>query len=168
MNSLVFNFLAFAPLAGGLAEHWDSPGLLLGKIAAIAALVALNGFFVAAEYSIIKVRSSQLEALIDEGEQRAVFARHVRAHLDSYLSATQLGVTLASLGLGWAGEQFLASILQPFFGLIHIHSQGIVATVSVVLAFLGITFLHIVFGELAPKYVAITNPLPRFPENECE
>src|SRR5450432_2747504 len=156
----IFHFFAFAVVAEGVATQWDSPAVLLGKLATVAALVALNGFFVAAEYSIIKVRSSQLEALIDEGERRAVFARHVRAHLDSYLSATQLGVTLASLGLGWAGEQFLASILQPFFGLIHIHSQGIVTTVSVVLAFLGITFLHIVFGELAPKYVAITNPLP--------
>ncbi len=147
-------------VAHGVSTQWDSPAALLGKLATIAALVALNGFFVAAEYSIIKVRSSQLDALIDEGERRAIFARHVRAHLDSYLSATQLGVTLASLGLGWAGEQFLASILQPFFGLIHVHSPAIVTTISVVLAFLGITFLHIVFGELAPKYVAITNPLP--------
>src|SRR5450432_2657017 len=160
MNSLVFNFLAFAPLAGGLAEHWDSPALLLGKLAVIAALVALNGFFVAAEYSIIKVRSSQLEALVDEGRSRAVFVRHVRSHLDSYLSATQLGVTLASLGLGWAGEQFLASMLQPVFSLLGIHSFAVATTISVVLAFLGITFLHIVFGELAPKYLAITNPLP--------
>ncbi|MGH8092871.1 MAG: hemolysin family protein [Chthoniobacterales bacterium] len=158
--NLSLPFLAFATVAEGVIEHWDSPLLLLGKLATIAALVALNGFFVAAEYSIIKVRISQLDALIDEGERRASFARHVRSHLDSYLSATQLGVTLASLGLGWAGEQFLASILQPFFGLIHVHSAAFVTTVSVVLAFLGITFLHIVFGELAPKYVAIANPLP--------
>ena len=154
------SILAFATVAEGVLEHWDSPAVLLGKLATIAGLVALNGFFVAAEYSIIKVRISQLDTLIDEGERRAGFARHVRGHLDSYLSATQLGVTLASLGLGWAGEQFLASILQPLFGLIHIPSPAIVTTVSVVLAFLGITFLHIVFGELAPKYVAITNPLP--------
>ncbi|HXA09871.1 MAG TPA: hemolysin family protein [Chthoniobacterales bacterium] len=156
----IFHFFAFALVAHGVSTQWDSPAILLGKLATIAALVALNGFFVAAEYSIIKVRSSQLDTLIDEGERRAIFARHVRAHLDSYLSATQLGVTLASLGLGWAGEQFLASILQPFFGLIHVDSLAIVTTISVVLAFLGITFLHIVFGELAPKYVAITNPLP--------
>ncbi len=154
--SLYFHFIAFAE---GVAEHWDSPGLLFGKLLTIAALVALNGFFVAAEYAIIKVRSSQLQALIDEGNARAVFARHVRSHLDSYLSATQLGVTLASLGLGWAGEQFLASILQPLFALVHIDSVAVVTTVSVVLAFIGITFLHIVFGELAPKYLAITNPL---------
>ena len=160
MNFFVFNFLAFAPLAEGVAEHWDSPGLVFGKLSAIAALVALNGFFVAAEYAIIKVRSSQLDALVDEGHAGAAFLRHVRAHLDSYLSATQLGVTLASLGLGWAGEQFLAGMLQPFFVLAGVHSAAVVTTVAVVLAFIGITFLHIVFGELAPKYVAITSPLP--------
>ncbi|HEY1770278.1 MAG TPA: hemolysin family protein [Chthoniobacterales bacterium] len=158
--NLFFHFAAFASLAEGVATHWDSPEILLGKLLAIAALVALNGFFVAAEYSIIKVRSSQLETLIDEGNTRAALARHVRTHLDSYLSATQLGVTLASLGLGWAGEQFLATIFQPLFALANVHSVAVVTTVSVVIAFLGITFLHIVFGELAPKYFAISNPLP--------
>ena len=160
MNFFLFNSLAFAPLAEGIAEHWDSPELLLVKLAVIAALVALNGFFVACEFAIVKVRSSQLDALVDEGDARAVFTRHVRAHLDAYLSATQLGVTLASLGLGWAGEQFLAGMLQPLFALMNIHSAAVVTSISVTLAFIGITFLHIVFGELAPKYIAITNPLP--------
>lgn len=158
--SLFLHSFASVALAESVADHWDSPGILFGKIAAIFALVALNGFFVAVEYSIIKVRSSQLVALVDEGDARAVFAQHVRAHLDSYLSATQLGVTLASLGLGWVGEQFLASMLQPLFALAHIQSLTIVTTVSIALAFIGITFMHIVFGELAPKYVAISNPLP--------
>lgn len=153
-------FLAFATLAEGVAEHWDSPSVLLAKVLAIVALVALNGFFVACEYAVIKVRSSQLETLIEEGNARAIATRHVRSHLDSYLSATQLGVTLASLGLGWAGEQFLASMLEPVFALFNLHSFALVTTISVVLAFIGITFLHIVFGELAPKYLAITNPLP--------
>jgi len=89
-----------------------------------------------------------------------VFAKHVRAHLDAYLSATQLGVTLASLALGWIGEQFLAGMLQPAFALAHIHSHALVSSISITLAFFGITFLHIVFGELAPKYIAIGNPLP--------
>ncbi|HEY1583456.1 MAG TPA: hemolysin family protein [Chthoniobacterales bacterium] len=159
MNSF-FSFLALTTLAEGLSEHWDSPSILLGKCLAIAGLVGLNGFFVACEYAVIKVRSSQLETLIEEGNVRAIATRHVRTHLDSYLSATQLGVTLASLGLGWAGEQFLASMLEPFFGLFHLHSVALVTTISVVLAFIGITFLHIVFGELAPKYFAITDPLP--------
>ncbi len=159
MSPFLHSF-ALAILAEGFAEHWDTPGVLFGKIAAIAALVGLNGFFVAAEYSIIKVRSSQLVTLVEEGNARAAFAQDVRGRLDSYLSATQLGVTLASLGLGWVGEQFLASLLQPAFALFGLHSIAVVTTISIVLAFLGITFLHIVFGELAPKYVAITSPLP--------
>lgn len=153
-------FLALATLAEGGSPHWDSLSVLFGKIFTIAALVVLNGFFVACEYAVIKVRSSQLEPLIEEGNTRAIATKHVRSHLDSYLSATQLGVTLASLGLGWAGEQFLASMLEPFIGLFGLHSLAVVTTISVVLAFIGITFLHIVFGELAPKYFAITDPLP--------
>jgi CBS domain containing-hemolysin-like protein len=105
MNSL---FLAAAPLAEAVADHWDSPGVLFAKLAIIFGLVVLNGFFVAAEFGLVKVRSSQLDALAEDGNIRAAFARHVRNHLDAYLSATQLGVTLASLGLGWLGEQFLA------------------------------------------------------------
>ena len=160
MSFLFFAFLAFVPLAEGIAEHWDSPELLLTKIAAILALVALNGFFVACEFAIVKVRSSQLDALIEEGNPRASFAKHVRAHLDAYLSATQLGVTLASLALGWIGEQFLAAMLQPAFASVGIHSHAVVSSISITLAFIGITFLHIIFGELAPKYIAIGNPLP--------
>ncbi len=158
--SLFFSSFAFAMLAEGVVQHWDSGGVIFAKLASIAALVGLNGFFVAAEYSIIKVRSSQLVALADEGNARALFTQQVRARLDSYLSATQLGVTLASLGLGWLGEQFLATMLQPAFALVHIQSETVVTTVSIVLAFIGITFMHIVFGELAPKYLAISNPLP--------
>ncbi len=158
--SLFLHFFAFATGAEAIAEQWDSPVVLFGKLATIAALVVLNGFFVAAEFALVKVRSSQLDSLADEGDTRAIATKHVRAHLDAYLSATQLGVTLASLGLGWAGEQFLASMLQPFFTLVNVHSPVLVTTVSVTLAFFGITFLHIVFGELAPKYLAISSPLP--------
>lgn len=153
-------FLAAAPLAEAIAQHWDSAGILLGKLAAIAALVLLNGFFVACEFAIVKVRASQLDALVEEGDLRANLVKHVRGHLDAYLSATQLGITLASLALGWIGEQFLVEILQPAFALVNIHSHAFVTSVSVALAFAGITFLHIVFGELGPKYTAIANPLP--------
>src|SRR6266540_911878 len=151
--------LALAPIAEAIAQHWDPPGLLLGKLTIIAALVGLNGFFVACEFAIVKVRMSQLDALADEGNLRAQFARHVRSHLDAYLSATQLGITLASLALGWLGEQFLAQMLSPFFAVLHIYSHAFVTSVSITLAFVGITFLHIVFGELGPKYTAIANPL---------
>src|SRR4051812_18454228 len=147
------------PLADAMVTHWDTPAIIVGKLAIIAALVGLNGFFVACEFSIIKVRASQLDTLVEEGDPRARLAKHVRAHLDAYLSATQLGITLASLALGWLGEEFLAHLIEPFFALANIHSHAIVTSISVTLAFIGITFMHIVFGELAPKYTAIANPL---------
>ena len=159
MNSLLFLFLATGPLAEAISEHWDAPAVLLGKLAVIVALVVLNAFFVASEFAIVKVRSSQLDELVELGNLRAVFAKHVRAHLDAYLSATQLGITLASLALGWIGEQFLVGMLQPAFGLVNVHSHAVVSAISISVAFIGITFLHIVFGELAPKYMAISNPL---------
>jgi CBS domain containing-hemolysin-like protein len=159
MNSLLLPFLALAPLAEAVSESWDSPIIILGKLAVILGLVALNAFFVASEFAIVKVRNSQLDALEDEGNVKAVFAKHVRGHLDAYLSATQLGITLASLALGWIGEQFLAHMLEPAFLLANVHSHALVSTISITLAFIGITFLHIVFGELAPKYLAIGNPI---------
>jgi CBS domain containing-hemolysin-like protein len=141
------------------AVDWGATPSLLLKLLAIAAIVALNGFFVACEFAIVKVRGSQLDALAEEGNARATFAKHVRAHLDAYLSATQLGVTLASLALGYIGEKFLAEMLEAPFASLGIHSHALVHSVAIGLAFLGITFLHIIFGELAPKYVAIGNPL---------
>src|ERR1700682_2530806 len=159
MNSLLLPFLAVVPLAEAISEQWDSPAIIVGKLAVIFALVVLNAFFVASEFAIVKVRASQLDELAEEGNLRAVFAKHVRAHLDAYLSATQLGITLASLALGWIGEQFLARMLQPAFALVDVHSHAVVSAISIALAFIGITFLHIVFGELAPKYMAISNPL---------
>lgn len=147
------------PLADALVTQWDPPWIIVGKLAVILALVGLNGFFVACEFSIIKVRASQLDELVHEGNPRARFAKYIRAHLDAYLSATQLGITLASLALGWLGEEFLAHLLEPFFALANIQSHVFVTSVSVALAFIGITFMHIVFGELAPKYTAIANPL---------
>ena len=160
MNFSLFAFLAAAPIAEVVADHWDSPGVLLAKLAAIGALVALNGFFVACEFAVVKVRNSQLDTLVEEGNLRASFVKHVRGRLDAYLSATQLGITLASLALGWIGEQYLVQMLQPIFALVNVHSHALVTSVSVAVAFVGITFLHIVFGELAPKYTAIANPLP--------
>jgi len=153
------NSLLMLPLADVPVTQWGPPGIIIFKLAVIAALVGLNGFFVACEFAIIKVRASQLDELAEEGNPRARFAKYIRAHLDAYLSATQLGVTVASLALGWLGEEFLAHLLEPFFALANIHSHVFVTSVSVALAFIGITFMHIVFGELAPKYTAIANPL---------
>lgn len=153
------NLLLTLPLADVPVTQWDAPWIIIGKLAVIVALVGLNGFFVACEFAIIKVRASQLDTLAEEGNPRARFAKYVRSHLDAYLSATQLGVTLASLALGWLGEEFLAHLIEPFFALANVQSHVLVISISVALAFIGITFMHIVFGELAPKYTAIANPL---------
>lgn len=145
----------FIAASEALAVDWDSGGAIFLQLAVIMFLVLLNGFFVASEFAIVKVRGSQLEAIEAEGETRAPFARHVTAHLDAYLSATQLGITLASLALGWVGEPFLAKMLQPFFFLAGLTSEGLIRTSTFILAFSLITFLHIVLGELAPKSLAI-------------
>ncbi len=142
-------------LLGQAATEWDPPFLILLKICVVLFLVALNGFFVAAEFAIVKVRDSQLEALERRGDKRVGLARHVAAHLDAYLSATQLGITLASLALGWLGEPFVAELMEPLFALAGITSPALIEGVSFALAFLTITFLHIVLGELAPKTLAI-------------
>ena len=163
IHAMSISFSSFGlwlALITAVTDDWDSAISVFLKLLVIAVLVALNGFFVACEFAIVKVRSSQLDALAEEGNVRASFAKHIRAHLDAYLSATQLGVTLASLALGYLGEQYLAEMLQPLFGLAGIHSEAVVRSISIALAFVGITFLHIVFGELAPKYIAIGNPLP--------
>ncbi|PYJ11307.1 MAG: hypothetical protein DMF06_03060 [Verrucomicrobia bacterium] len=159
MNLSLFLFLAFGPMAEAISEHWDPFGLILLKLGAIAALVVANGFFVAAEFALVKVRGSQLDALETEGNRRAGVARQVISNLDAYLSACQLGITLASLGLGWVGEPFLARMLQPFFKLASIESPAVIQATSFVLAFFTITFLHIVLGEQAPKILAIRKAL---------
>src|SRR2546430_386302 len=156
MNSLLMLSLADVPVT-----QWDSAAVIIGKLAVIAALVGLNGFFVACEFAIIKVRASQLDELAEEGNPRARFAKYIRAHLDAYLSATQLGVTVASLALGWLGEEFLAHLIEPFFALANIHSHAVVTGISVTLAFIGTTFMHIVFGELAPKYTSISRTISK-------
>ena len=143
MNFL-FLFLTTAPIAETISENWDSPGILFAKVAAIAALVGLNGFFVAAEFALVKVRRSQLDTLTAEGNRRAVAGRHVIENLTAYLSACQLGITLASLGLGWLGEPFLARILQPLFFRLGVESAAVITSISFALAFSIITALHIV------------------------
>jgi CBS domain containing-hemolysin-like protein len=147
--------LLAAATSGEIATTWDPPSVIAIKLLAILVLVLLNGFFVASEFALVKVRASQLEALVDQGARGARTARHAAQHLDAYLSATQLGITLASLGLGWLGEPFLAAMLEPFFVKIGITSVTVIHTISFAIAFTIITILHIVFGELAPKSLAI-------------
>jgi CBS domain containing-hemolysin-like protein len=128
---------------------------ILAKILVVLGLVFLNGFFVAAEFAIVKVRSTQIEPLVRSGSRRARVAQNVITHLDAYLSATQLGITLTSLGLGWMGEPFVAHLLEPALFAIGIVEPAVVTTIAFAVGFSIITFLHIVFGELAPKSLAI-------------
>src|SRR4029077_20298256 len=145
---------------GSATVVWDVPGVIFLKLLAIAFLVALNGFFVASEFAIVKVRASQLDALAAQGHRRARQARQVVAHLDAYLSATQLGITLASLGLGWLGEPFLAQMIEPFFALANITSPVLIETVASSGPFATSTILHMVLAELAPKSIAIRRAVP--------
>ena len=122
-------------------------------------LVSLNGFFVAAEFAIVKVRASQLEMKAQSGSQIAIIAKNIVAKLDRYLAATQLGVTLASLGLGWIGEPVVSKIIITLMTLVGIEiAPELAHQIALPTAFLIITILHIVFGELAPKSIAIQRP----------
>lgn len=123
-------------------------------------LVFLNGFFVAAEFAIVKVRASQIEIQAKTGSSVAKMAKHITTHLDGYLAATQLGITLASLGLGWVGEAVMTQVVVDFLGLFNVELTSAFATnMGRVCAFAIITVLHIVFGELAPKSIAIQQPV---------
>lgn len=122
-------------------------------------LVSFNGFFVAAEFAIVKVRASQLEMKVQSGSQVAIIAKNIVSKLDKYLAATQLGVTLASLGLGWIGEPVVSKIIikvMALFGVVM--DTELSHQIALPTAFLIITVLHIVFGELAPKSIAIQRP----------
>jgi CBS domain containing-hemolysin-like protein len=121
-------------------------------------LVALNGFFVAAEFAIVKVRASQIEIKAKSGSRVANIAKYITQHLDGYLAATQLGITLASLGLGWVGESVMHSLIHDFLVRFNF-SEVYITSISTAIAFLLITVMHIVFGELAPKSVAIQRPV---------
>lgn len=133
--------------------HWGS---IAWNLLLVLFLVLLNGFFVAAEFALVKVRQTKLTQLQNEGNKLARYALKVNAKLDAYLSATQLGITLASLGLGWAGEPAIADlIVVPAMHHFGVTDPAVIHTVSYVIAFATITFLHIVLGELAPKSLAI-------------
>jgi CBS domain containing-hemolysin-like protein len=133
---------------------WDLGWQLL----VIFLLVLANGFFVAAEFAIVKIRASQLKPLLKTGDWRVPMALRAVNNLDACLSATQLGITLASLGLGWLGEPFLAHWLEPILRDWGVESERLRHSITFGIAFSTITFLHIVFGELAPKSLAIQRP----------
>lgn len=136
---------------------------ILLKVLAVLVLVALNGFFVAAEFALVKVRDTQLQPLIAQGNRRARMAQHILHNLDAYLSAAQLGITLASLALGWIGEPIFEALLHPVFGWLGWTGdewERVRSGIAFAVGFSVITFLHIVAGEQAPKSLAIKQPLP--------
>jgi magnesium and cobalt exporter, CNNM family len=142
------------------AEAEDtSPSGIFTRLFIILLLIFLNGFFVASEFALVKVRSSQLDLLEEEGNRRASLANHVISNLDAYLSATQLGITLASLALGWIGQPYVASLLAPALYHIGISSKAVVDGISITIGFALITYFHIVLGELTPKTVSIRKAL---------
>ncbi|EGW41243.1 CBS domain pair family protein [Desulfosporosinus sp. OT] len=118
-------------------------------------MVGINGVFVAAEFSLVKVRKTRLAELAENGSRKAQIALEVTSKLDAYLSACQLGITLASLGLGWLGEPAVASLIEPLFKGVAGWSTVYTETIAVAIAFVLISFLHIVLGELVPKSLAI-------------
>ncbi|MBM7063349.1 HlyC/CorC family transporter [Pseudomonas sp. UL073] len=121
-------------------------------------LVLLNGFFVAAEFAMVKLRATKVDAIAERHGWRGHILRTVHNQLDAYLSACQLGITLASLGLGWVGEPAFAEILEPLLAAIGVDSPEVIRGIAFFTAFFIISYLHIVVGELAPKSWAIRQP----------
>lgn len=120
----------------------------------IAILIALTAFFVATEFAIVKVRSTRVDQLIEEGTRNAISAKKVISNLDEYLSTCQLGITVTALGLGFLGEPTVENILHPLLNQLNLPNSASHA-LSVAIAFSFITFIHVVVGELAPKTLAI-------------
>ncbi len=130
------------------------------KILAVLVLVLLNGFFVAAEFALVRIRETQLDVLVAKGWRRAKMAQHIVRNLNAYLSATQLGITMASLGLGWLGQPVFTALLEPLLTPLGVESSAWLHSISFAVGFSALTFLHITAGELAPKWLTIQKPLP--------
>lgn len=156
MSSFLISSIILAAADGPLVREWHyTSSDVFWRLGMVMFFVLLNGFFVAAEFAIVKVRESQLQAEADEGNAQATFALSVTKHMDAYLSATQLGITLASIALGMAGEPLLAQMVQPWLFKAGITSDALVHGIAFGIAFTIITFLHVVLGELTPKSLAI-------------
>jgi putative hemolysin len=145
---------AFPPL---LADaDWLLSALAL---LSVPALVVLNGLFVAAEFSLVSVRKTRIEELIQQGVHAARAVESAMTHMDRTIAATQLGITFASIGLGFVGEPILARLLEGLFGAMNdFWSAAAIHTIAVALAFIAITFMHVIFGELIPKTMAMQTP----------
>ena len=134
--------------------------VLLLKIAVVFGLVLLNGFFVAAEFALVKIRTTQLEPLVKHGHRRAKLARRILANLDAYISATQLGITLVGLGTGAMVAPVFEGLLAPIFAALQVDSAEVRNGIALGVGFVVNTFLLVVVGELAPKALAIRKTLP--------
>src|SRR5215831_15211251 len=129
------------------------------RLAGLTALVCANGLFVAAEFSIVTVRKTRVDQLIAEGNRSARAVRRAVSSPDRYIAATQLGITMASLGLGWLAEPALAAIIEPWFAALPSYLAATTAhTIAVAIAFTIITAAEIIFGELVPKWIALERP----------
>ena len=139
------------------AHPGESSGLVwnLLSLLLVPALVLLNGLFVAAEFALVSVRKTRIEELIQRGVKRATSVLQVISQLDNAIAATQLGITLASIGLGFVGEPALAQLIRPAFTALP---DWMTHSVATAIAFLAITFMHVVFGELIPKTIALQEP----------
>ena len=138
----------------------NAAALIALKILAVLALVLLNGFFVAAEFALVRIRETQLDTLATKNQFNARTARLIVRNLNAYLSATQLGITMASLGLGWLGQSVFEKLFSTPLQMFGVHSPALLGSLSFVLGFIVLTFLHITAGELAPKWLTIQKPLP--------
>lgn len=129
------------------------------RLVAVALLVLANGFFVASEFALVSVRKTRIYELVSQGDRAAQWVARAIEDPDSVIAATQLGITLSSLGLGWIGEPALAHLLEPIVALVPEGARsGLSHTLSAGIAFAAITFLHVVVGELAPKSIALQHP----------
>ena len=137
-------------------EDHLTAGSIAIRLAFVLLLVLMNAFFVAAEFALVAVRRSKIDQMAAEGDKSAAIVQKALTHLDRYISATQLGITLASLALGWIGEPALAILVDRLLEMVGVQlAPGVVhSTAAIAVAFAIITFLHIVLGELAPKSVA--------------
>ena len=135
-------------------------GGILWRLGIVLLLVFANAFFVAAEFALVAVRRSRIEEMIADGDSGARRVSQALQHLDRYISATQLGITLASLALGWLGEEAIAVLVDRVLALFGIHAPAVAvhSTAAAITAFLVLTFLHIVLGELTPKTLALVRP----------
>ncbi len=143
------------------AEAADPPSMTFAatSLAAVLGLVVINGFFVAAEFALVAVRRSKLDEMIARGDRGARTVQSSLQHLDRYIAATQLGITIASLALGWIGEPVLAHLFDRLFRLVGLNpSPSAVHIAAAPVAFFILTFFHIVLGELAPKSIALSSP----------